>query len=50
MTDLNLSHRQTFRENYLNPALEAGLIEMTNPQSPTARNQKYRKPHNPEIR
>lgn len=42
MAALGLSHRQTFRSNYLRPALDAGLIEMTNPESPKARNQKYR--------
>lgn len=42
MTELGLSHRPTFRENYLRPALSQGLIEMTRPETPTARNQKYR--------
>jgi Fic family protein len=42
MTELRLSHRPTFRKNYLHPALEAGLIEMTQPGIPRARNQKYR--------
>jgi len=40
---LDLKHRPTFRKNYINPALEAGLIEMTIPQTPNARGQKYRK-------
>jgi len=40
---LNLKHRPTFRENYLHPALEAGLIEMTLPQTPNAPGQKYRR-------
>ncbi|MCL2200752.1 MAG: Fic family protein [Oscillospiraceae bacterium] len=40
---LGLKHRPTFRKNYLHPALEAGLIEMTMPQSPNAHNQKYRR-------
>ena len=39
---LSLSHRPTFRNNYIRPALEAGLVEMTRPESPTARNQQYR--------
>ncbi len=39
---LNLSHRQTFRKNYLHPALEDGLIERTIPDKPTSRNQRYR--------
>jgi Fic family protein len=43
MKSLNLKHRPTFRKNYLHPALKAGLIEMTLPESPNARNQKYRK-------
>ena len=38
---LDLKHRPTFRKNYLRPALEAGLIEMTLPQKPNARGQKY---------
>jgi Fic family protein len=42
MTELGLSHRPTFRKNYLHPTLEAGLIEMTQPSIPRARNQKYR--------
>lgn len=41
MTELRLSHRPTFRRNYLHPALAAGLIEMTQPATPSARNQKY---------
>lgn len=42
MAELGLSHRPTFRKNYLHPALKAGLIEMTQPGTPRARNQKYR--------
>ena len=38
---LGLSHRPTFRKNYLHPALEAGLIEMTMPDSPKSPTQKY---------
>ena len=43
MQRLSLSHRPTFRKNYLNPALEQKLIERTIPDKPTSRNQKYRK-------
>jgi hypothetical protein len=41
MTALNLKHRPTFRRNYLNPALAAGLIAMTQPESPRSPTQKY---------
>lgn len=41
MSALGLSHRPTFRQNYLQPALAAGLIKMTRPDSPRARDQKY---------
>lgn len=43
MAALGLSHRHTFRQNYLNPALAAGLIERTVPDKPTSRLQKYRR-------
>ena len=43
MSSLGLSHRRTFRQNYLNPALKAGLIERTVPDKPTSRLQKYRR-------
>jgi Fic family protein len=42
MKRLKLSHRPTFRSNYLNPALQAGLIEYTIPEKPQSRLQKYR--------
>jgi len=43
MAAVGLSHRPTFRQNYLYPALSAGLIEMTVPDKPNSRNQKYRR-------
>lgn len=43
MERLGLSHRPTFRNNYLKPALNAGIIEMTIPNKPNSRNQKYRR-------
>ena len=42
MKRLKLSHRPTFRANYLNPALTANLIEYTIPGKPQSRLQKYR--------
>lgn len=40
---LHLSHRPTFRKNYLQPALEQDLIERTIPDKPNSKHQKYRK-------
>lgn len=42
MKCLNLNHRPSFRQNYLTPALEAHLVEMTDPDSPKSPKQKYR--------
>ena len=42
MKRLKLSHRPTFRANYLHPALHAGLVERTIPDKPNSRLQKYR--------
>lgn len=39
---LSLSDRKSFRERYLKPALADGLIEMTIPDKPNSRLQKYR--------
>lgn len=43
MEKLHLSHKPTFRHNYLLPALEQNLIEMTIPDKTKSRLQKYRK-------
>ncbi|MEM9214402.1 MAG: Fic family protein [Cyanobacteria bacterium P01_F01_bin.150] len=43
MEQLELSHRPTFRKNYLVPALEAGLIEMKYPDKPRSPKQQYRR-------
>ena len=42
MKKLGLSHRPTFRKNYLQPALDARLIERTLPDKPSSSQQKYR--------
>ena len=39
---LGLSDRKSFRQRYLKPALDEGLIEMTVPHKPNSRLQKYR--------
>ncbi len=39
---LGLKDRSSLFENYLNPGLEAGLIEKTQPNSPNSPTQKYR--------
>ncbi len=39
---LELQDRKSFRERYLKPALAEGLIEMTIPDKPNSRLQKYR--------
>ncbi|EMO2020893.1 Fic family protein [Pseudomonas aeruginosa] len=43
MQRLGLAHRPTFSNNYLKPALAAGLIEMTDPASPRSPAQRYRR-------
>lgn len=42
MTKLKLTGRRNFLQNYLQPALDAELIEMTQPDSPKSPTQKYR--------
>lgn len=39
---VGLTHRATFQKNYLNPAIEAGLIKRTIPDKPKSPKQKYR--------
>ncbi|MEL5558279.1 Fic family protein, partial [Serratia ureilytica] len=39
---LQLQDRKSFRERYLQPALNAGWIEMTLPDKPKSRLQRYR--------
>lgn len=38
---VRIMHRPTFLYNYLQPAIEAGLIALSIPEKPTSRNQKY---------
>ncbi len=42
MAALSLRHAPTFRKNYLNPALENGLVERTLPDTPRSPAQRYR--------
>jgi ATP-dependent DNA helicase RecG len=42
MRDLEMNHRPTLRDNYMHPALQTGLVEMTVPGKPNSRLQKYR--------
>ena len=42
MAVVGRSNRTKFRDQVLNPMLESGLIEMTIPDKPTSRLQKYR--------
>ena len=43
MAALGFASRDKFLKNYLSPALKAGLIEMTDPDSPKSPKQRYRK-------
>ena len=40
---LGLKDRKSLRQRYLRPALEQGLVEMAFPDTPRARNQRYRR-------
>lgn len=42
MQCLGLSHQPTFLYDYLRPAIQTGLVEMTQPDSPRSPTQKYR--------
>ena len=43
MHELDLSHKPTFRKNYLNPALKQGVIVMKHPDSPRSPKQRYKR-------
>lgn len=38
---LGLKSKETFRKNYINPAMDLGLERMTLPDKPNSRNQRY---------
>ncbi len=42
MNMMGLKHRDTFRKNYINPAIELGLIELTIPNNKNSPKQKYK--------
>ena len=42
MSALSISHRPTFRKNYLRPALELGFLKMKYPDNPRHPGQRYR--------
>ena len=46
MEMLGLKSKETFRKNYMNPALEQGYVVMTIPDKPRSRNQRYVKKKN----
>ncbi len=41
MEMLGLKSKETFRKNYMNPALEFNLVRMTIPDKPNSKNQRY---------
>lgn len=41
MVLLGLKSKETLRRNYLNPAIEEGLVRMTLPDKPKSKNQRY---------
>lgn len=41
MERLGLKSKETFRKNYMNPAINMGYVRMTEPDKPNSRNQKY---------
>lgn len=38
---LGLKSKETLRKNYINPAIELGVVKMTLPDKPNSRNQRY---------
>jgi len=42
MAAIDYKNQKTFRNNYLSPLRQAGVIEFTNPEKPTDPENKYR--------
>lgn len=43
MEKLGIKSKESFRKNYMNPALEAGVVALELPDKPTSKNQRYYK-------
>ena len=41
MDKLGLKSKETFRKNYMHPALSLNLVHMTLPDKPKSKNQRY---------
>lgn len=41
MNELGLKSKETFRKNYMNPAIKMGAVRMSLPEKPNSRNQRY---------
>lgn len=41
MEKLGLKSKETFRKNYMNPAMQLQLVQMTIPEKPKSRNRRY---------
>lgn len=41
MAKLGIKAKEALRKNYLHPAIELGLVQMTVPDKPRSRNQRY---------
>ena len=41
MEQLGLKSKENLRKNYINPAIELGVIKMTLPDKPNSKNQRY---------
>ena len=43
MDRLGITNQSRNRQRHIQPLLDMGILEMTNPENPTAHNQKYRR-------